>query len=204
MTAPEVPNANCTFCGKPIIWANKPPHEMARIKAEGAPVSEFHRPLDATKISAGWTIIQGAAYYVYVHDMHVCDVAPIAREAVETQHVAAAAFYAQEVAQRQVRDDNIKLYGKHYSKETARKLALHTVYSDFERDTVWTYALRYKCEKCEAKRDEICTSLAKGKAGYGEPIRRPHPQRYEKLTESDHRNIQRILAEWRQKYEYTP
>ena len=63
-SAPVSPNANCTYCGKPVIWAQKSPAELQRAVEEGADVSEFHRPLDATKVSAGYTIIEGAAYYV--------------------------------------------------------------------------------------------------------------------------------------------
>ncbi|QEM41511.1 hypothetical protein SEA_FORZA_41 [Gordonia phage Forza] len=201
---PSAPNANCTYCGKPIIWTQKSDADMARAAAQNRDISYFHRPLDATKVSAGWIIVEGQAHYVYVHEIHVCDVAPLAREAYESKHVAAAAFYNQEIAQRQVRDENVERYGRHFSEETTRKRALHSVYSDFERETVWSYALRYKCEKCGAKKDEICTSLAKGKASFGEPVRRPHPQRYEQLSDADHYNIQEILARWRRKYEYTP
>ena len=192
-SAPVSPNANCTYCGKPVIWAQKSPAELQRAVEEGADVSEFHRPLDATKVSAGYTIIEGAAYYVYVHDIHVCEVAPISREAVQSKNVAAAAFY-QSQTQKTIRDKNLETYGD--IRKSNRQL-LKSLISEKEQEFEWYFALKRRCGICHAYVDQKCTSRNKGDR-FGSILKHPHDAR---LTRDEYRQIANKLATWRSSHD---
>lgn len=187
MPIPTPPNSNCRFCGKPVIWVNKSPAEIEQIRLRGVDVSDVHRPLDATTVSAGYTIIEGAAYYVYTHQMHVCETPPISREAVETQHVAAAAFY-QAQQQTAIRDKNLEVYGSVFDQNQARKKA----FKHYTMDIEWDYALVRSCTECTAEAEERCHYKKKPEI----ILLHPHKRR---LTAEDVANIERKQQLWRER-----
>lgn len=191
---PTAPNANCKFCGKPVIWVKKSPEELQRAAEENADISEFHRPLDATKVSAGYTIINGSAYYVYVHDMHVCEVAPVSREAVASKNAAAAAFFQSQIAQKDIHDKNLETYGD--IRKINRQL-IRSVINEKTQEFEWDFALERQCSVCHARVDQKCTSMNKG-ARFGNVLLHPHDAR---ITRDEYSQIASKLADWHRSHD---
>lgn len=174
------PNANCTYCGKPVIWAQKPPEQLAEAKAAGA--SEFHRPLDATQVSAGYTVLDnGAAYYVYVHPIHVCDVSPVERQIYASDQVMARAFEVQE-GLAALREANVEKYGVFQSDYRNRE--------NYLNELEWKFSLQRDCPTCDAGSGEKCINMGSKKV-----IKRlihPHKQR---LTLQDGQAMSMLMKE---------